>query len=141
MATIPDSFRQLVATGPLATIITLNVDGTPHVSLAWAALEGDELVWSTFFDQRKIENLRRDPRITISFIARESGGETLHPYAVVRGRARITEGGALDLMDRLSPLFIGQDRFPNREMPPGFTVHVTIDRVYGMGPWREDARA
>lgn len=28
-------------------------------------------------------------------------------------------------------------RFPLREVPEGVVVHVTVDRIYGEGPWRE----
>ena len=94
MSTIPPGARDLLATGPLAHVVTLNPDGTPHVSLAWAGLDEDGvgIVWSSFSDQHKLDNLRRDPRISLSFEAPDSGGEPLHPYLVIRGRARIDEG-------------------------------------------------
>jgi len=138
MATIPDGAREFLATGPLAHVITLNPDGTPHVSLAWAGFDGDQIVWSSFFDQHKLDNLRRDPRITLSFQAHESGGERLHPYLVISGRAHISEGGALEVMDKLSEYYLGPgERYPWREAPGGFTVTVAIDKVYGQGSWRE----
>jgi predicted pyridoxine 5'-phosphate oxidase superfamily flavin-nucleotide-binding protein len=101
MVTIPDSLRELLATGPYAHLVTLDPDGTPRVTLQWAGIDGDEIVMATFFniDQAKLANIRRDPRVTLSFEARERGEELLHPYAVVRGRSRITEGGALAVMD------------------------------------------
>lgn len=136
---IPQALRDLFATGPLATVVTIDPDGTPHVTLAWAGIEGDELVMATFFNltQRKLRNLRRDPRVVVSVQAKEHTGQGLWPYAVVQGRVnRITEGGALDLMDRLSEFYIGPgQRYPMREVPDGVVVHVTIDRVYGQGPW------
>ena len=138
MAAISAGVRAFIATGPLAHVVTLDEDGSAHVSMAWVEVQGDELVWATFFDQAKIANLRRDPRITISFQAHGSGGATLHPYLVVQGRARIEEGGALALMDRLSPLFIPPaTEFPFREMPPGLTIRVSVDRVYGQGDWKQ----
>ncbi|MGH8948835.1 MAG: pyridoxamine 5'-phosphate oxidase family protein, partial [Acidimicrobiia bacterium] len=100
-----ESIRDFLATGPLGHVVTLDEDGTPHVTLAWVGVEGDELVWSTFFDQHKLESLRRDPRITISFQANEHHGEGLHPYLVAEGIARIAEGGALPLMDRLAEAY------------------------------------
>jgi len=139
MATIPDPVREFLATGPLAHVITIDPDGTPHVTLSWAGLDGDELVMATFFglDQRKIENLRRDPRMVLLFQANEHSGEGLHPYLVVQGRARMTEGGALDVMDRLAESYIGPgQRFPMREVPPGLVYHVAVERIYGQGPWR-----
>jgi PPOX class probable F420-dependent enzyme len=143
MESIPQSLRDLLATGPLATVATIDPDGTPHTTLAWAGLDGDELVMATFFNlaQRKLRNLRRDPRVVVTFQAKEHTGQGLWPYAVVQGRvSRITEGGALDLMDRLSEFYIGPgQRYPMRDVPEGVVVHVTIDRVYGQGPWAQAA--
>lgn len=42
--TIPQSVRELVATGPLAHITTLSQDGSPHVTVVWLGTEGDEFV-------------------------------------------------------------------------------------------------
>jgi PPOX class probable F420-dependent enzyme len=141
MVEVARSVRDFIAEGPLAHIVTIGEDGMPHVTLAWVGFDGDELVWSTFYhlEQVKLRNLRRDPRIAISFQVKEHSGEGLHPYLVIEGRARITEGGALEIMDRLSPAYIGMDRFPNRDAPAGVVVHVVIDRIYGVGPWKDDA--
>ena len=136
MAQITQEVRDFLATGPLGHVVTLNEDGSPHLTLAWVGVDGDELVWSSFFDQHKLESLRRDPRITISFQANEHTGEGLHPYLVAKGTARITEGGALPVMDRLAEAYIGPGAtFPNRDMPDGFVIHVDVDRFYGLGPW------
>jgi len=138
MAIVTPAAREFLETGPLGHVITLNEEGTPHVSLAWAGFEGDELVFATFNDQPKLRNLRRDPRVTVSFQAHESGGEFLHPYLVVRGQARVTEGGALAVMDRLAPLYIGPGaEFPMRDAPDGFVTRVAIEKIYGVGSWRE----
>lgn len=136
MAEISQSVRDLLATGPLGHVVTLNPDGTPHVTLAWVGVDGDELIWASFFDQHKLESLRGDPRITVSFQANEHTGEGLHPYLVVQGRARMSEGGSLEVMDRLAEVYIGPGAvFPMRDAPEGFVIHVTVDRTYGLGPW------
>jgi PPOX class probable F420-dependent enzyme len=141
MATIPQSARELLATGPLAHVVTLNDDGTPHVSLAWAGFEDDGAVFASFFDQHKIENIRRDPRVSLSFEAKEFEGEGLWPYLVIRGRGRVTNGGALEVMDRLAGFYIGPGaQYPWRDAPPGVVVHVDIDDIYGQGPWRDEAK-
>jgi PPOX class probable F420-dependent enzyme len=140
MPAIPDAVRDLLATGLLAHVVTLDADGTPFVTLAWAGFDGDEIVFATFFetDQRKLRSLRRDPRVTLSFQAKEHTGEGLHPYVVIRGRASITEGGALEVMDRLAEHYIGPGAtYPMRDVPPGVVTHVTIDEIYGIGPWRD----
>ncbi|HSJ51245.1 MAG TPA: PPOX class F420-dependent oxidoreductase [Actinomycetota bacterium] len=139
MAAVPDELRDLLATGPLAHLVTLDPDGTPRVTLQWAGFDGDEIVMATFFqlDQPKLGNIRRDPRVTLSFEARERI-ELLHPYAVVRGRARITEGGALAVMDRLAESYLGPGAvYPMRDVPEGVVIRVTVEKVYGIGPWAE----
>ena len=139
MANIPQSVRDLLATGPLGHLATIDPDGKPHITLTWAGFDGDELVFATFPDQHKIENMRRDPRVTVSFQAQENTGQGLHPYAVISGRVRLTEGGALDVMDRLAPAYMGPGaKFPMRDVPPGFVVHLTVDRIYGVGTWGHD---
>jgi hypothetical protein len=94
---------------------------------------------ATFFnlEQRKLANVRRDPRVTLIFQAKENMGQPLWPYAVVQGRLdRFTEGGALDVMDRLSEHYIGPgQQYPMREVPDGVVWHVTVERIYGQGPW------
>lgn len=133
---IPQSVRDLLATGPLGHLITLDEDGTPHVTLTWAGFDGDDLVFATFPDQHKLESIRRDPRVVLSFQANEHHGQGLHPYAVIEGRATVEAGGALEWMDHLSEVYIAPGaRFPMREVPPGFVTRVTVDRIYGVGPW------
>jgi PPOX class probable F420-dependent enzyme len=139
MTAIPAAVREFLAPGPLAHVVTLGPDGTPHVSLAWAGVDGDQVVFATFYpDQHKIRNLRRDPRVTLSFEATEDTGETLHPYVVIRGRAAISEGGALEVMDHLAEAYIGPgQRFPMRDVPAGVVVRVEVEKIYGHGPWRD----
>ena len=138
MTALTPGARAFLAQGMFAHVITLNPDGTPHVSVAWAGVDGDDVVWATFSDQLKIENLRRDPRITLSFLAHESGGELLHPYLVVRGRAVVSDGGAMAVMDHLAPTYLGPGAvFPLRSMPPGLAIRVEVDKVYGQGAWRK----
>lgn len=139
MSRIPDSVREFLATGPFAHVVTLRADGTPHVSLAWAGVDGDQIVWSTFSDQRKIDHLRRDARIVLSFQAPEFHGQGLYPYLVIEGRvARIDEGGALAVMDSLAEHYIGPGaQFPMRDVQAGLTIHLTPERFYGQGPWKE----
>jgi PPOX class probable F420-dependent enzyme len=141
MSAVPSSLRELLATGPLATVATIDPDGTPHMTLSWAGFDGDEIVLATFFNlaQRKLRNIRRDPRVVLTFQAKQFSGQGLWPYAVVEGRVdRITEGGALDVMDRLAEYYIGPgQRYPMRDTPDGIVLHVSIDRVYGQGPWAQ----
>jgi PPOX class probable F420-dependent enzyme len=142
VATIPQPVRDFLATGPLAHVVTIDPDGTPHVTLSWAGFDGDELVMATLYGegQKKLRNIERDPRVVVSLQANEHSGGGLHPYVVIQGRARISAGGALDLMDQLAEYYIGPgEKFPMRDVPAGLVWHVTVERIYGQGPWKEEA--
>src|SRR5438132_10136622 len=122
MATSPASVRELLATGPLGHVVSIDGDGTAHVTLAWAGFDGEELGMATFFNpgQKKLRNLRRDPRVVVSLHAKEHTGKGLHPYVVIQGRGRITDGGALDVMDRLAESYLGPgQKYPMRDAPAG----------------------
>ena len=42
------------------------------------------------------------------------------------------------VMDRLAEFYIGPgQQFPMRNVPPGLTVRVAVERVYGVGSWRQ----
>ena len=63
---LPDSARELLESDAVATVVTLNGDGSPQITSAWVGLDGDQIVIATMPDQRKLRNLRRDPRVAIS---------------------------------------------------------------------------
>ena len=134
---IPASARELLESSALAHVVTLNRDGSPHVTLAWCGLEGDEVVMATMPDQRKLRNMRRDPRISISLETGRVNEHGLTEYLVVYGRARIVEGGAAELLQQLAYTYIGPGvKFPPMpDPPPGYVTRVTVERLGGIGPW------
>ncbi len=137
MSELPASVRAFLATGPIAHVVTLNRDGDPDVSVAWVGVEDDEIVIGTMSDQRKLRNLRADPRIAMSFQAPGRDDYGLDRYLVLRGRARVTEGGAAALLQDLARTYLGPDViFPGiPNPPPGFVIRMAVDKVSGNGPW------
>jgi PPOX class probable F420-dependent enzyme len=132
--------RQVVASGALAHLVTVNEDGSPQVAVVWAGLDGDELV-SAHLDgrQKKLENIRRDPRVVVSFEALGDNGIGMRNYLVIHGRARITEGGAPELLQALAQIYVGPGTVfpPMPDPPPGFIIHIEPTRVGGSGPWSD----
>ena len=128
----------LLASDAVATVVTLDPDGTPQLSAAWVGLEGSEIVFGTLPNQRKLDNLRRDPRVALMVQSERVNEWGLREYLVVNGTARITEGGAPELLQRLARTYLGPDvvfpAMPNP--PPGFVTHVRVERISGIGPWR-----
>lgn len=134
---IPDAARVLLESDAVAHVVTLNADGSPHVTAAWVGLEDDEIVLATLPDQRKLRNLRRDPRIALSVPSREVNDWGLLEYLVVYGTARVTQGGAAEMLQRLAHTYLGPNVvFPNMpDPPPGFVTRITPERLGGVGPW------
>jgi PPOX class probable F420-dependent enzyme len=135
---LSDAALVLLASDAVATVVTLDPDGSPHVSAAWVGVEDGEIVIGTLDDQRKLRNLRRDPRIALTVQSEHVNDWGLREYLVINGTARITEGGAAALLQRLAHIYIGPDVvFPAMpDPPPGFVTRIHIERVSGIGPWR-----
>ena len=134
---IPESVRTVLDSDALAHMVTIGSDGGPRVTLAWAGLEGDEIVIATLPEQRKLADLRRDPRVVLSFETDKVNEWGLREYLVVYGRAEVTEGGAPEVLQRLALTYLGPDvTFPPMpDPPPGFVTRITPERFSGVGPW------
>jgi PPOX class probable F420-dependent enzyme len=134
---IPESIRKLIEAGTPAHLVTLNPDGSPQVSLVWVGLDRQEIVAAHLPENRKVKNLRRDPRVAVSIQARTKSAMGLIEYAVLYGTAQIQEGGAADLLQKLAEVYIGPGvKFPPMENPPpGFITRIRVDRISGVGPW------
>jgi PPOX class probable F420-dependent enzyme len=136
---IPDSAREVLEGPGLAHLVTIDPDGRPQVSIVWAGLDGDEIVAGHLPEHRKIRNIRRDPRVALSVETANTNEIGLAEYLVVHGRARITEGGAAELLQRLARTYLGPEvKFPPvDEPPPGYITHIAVERIGGVGPWAE----
>lgn len=129
--------KRVITSGALAHVVTLDPDGRPNVTLAWAGLEGEEIVMATLPDQRKLKNMRRDPRVALSFETDRVNEIGLTEYLVVHGRARVVPGGGPELLQRLAHVYLGPDvKFPPMpNPPPGFVTRVSVEKLAGIGPW------
>jgi len=136
---IPDSARALLEGPALAHLVTLNANGSPQVSIIWVGVDGDEIVAAHMAERQKVRNIRRDPRVAISIEANTLNERGLVEYLVLHGRARITEGGAADLLQKLAHIYLGPGvKFPPMNDPPeGFVTHITVERIGGVGPWAQ----
>jgi PPOX class probable F420-dependent enzyme len=134
---LPDSARAVLESSALAHLVTLEPDGRPQVSIVWVGLDGDEIVAAHLPEHRKVRNMRRDSRVALSVEAGSHNALGLAEYVVVHGRARITEGGAPELLQQLAHTYLGPEvKFPPMaDPPPGYITHITVERIGGVGPW------
>jgi PPOX class probable F420-dependent enzyme len=137
---LSDSARELIGNGADATLVTLNPDGSPQVTLVWVALQstpdGDELVTAHLSEHKKVRNVRNDPRVAVTILSDGHVGEVMRPYLAINGTARIVEGGAPELLKDLAQTLAAPNaQFPPQDAPPGFLTRIRIDKVSGVGPW------
>jgi PPOX class probable F420-dependent enzyme len=132
--------RAYIEAGPMCHLATIAKDGRPHQSLVWVGIDNDELVIAHLFEYRKVHNVRRDPRVSVSISSGSRNAIGQHEYLVVEGLARVTEGGAPELLQRLGPIYLQRPGIkypPMDNPPPGWVTHITPTRIRGWGPWQE----
>jgi PPOX class probable F420-dependent enzyme len=136
-----ESARNLIGKGADATLVTLNADGSPHVSLVWVALQstpdGDELVVGHLSKtgNKKVRNIRNDPRVALTVVSPRNAGQPISLWLSINGTARITEGGAPELLKNLAENLCPDLDFVPEGTPPGFLTRIRVDKVGGVGPW------
>jgi PPOX class probable F420-dependent enzyme len=139
---IPQSVREVIEKGPFAHVTTLNRDGSPQVTVVWVGIEGEEFVMAHLAMHQKVKNIRRDPRVALSLLGDKTNAQGMREYVVAYGNARVTEGGAVPLLQRLAPIYLG----PGADYPPasmrniaGYVTRITPARFSGIGPWVQQA--
>jgi PPOX class probable F420-dependent enzyme len=136
MSVLNDAARAVIEGPGLAHLVTLNEDGSPQASVVWIGLDGDELVTAHLGAYQKVRNVERDPRVVVSIETDEESPYGLTPYLVVSGTARVQQGGAAELLDRLAQTYLGEGRtMAPHDAPPGYVLRITPAKVTGVGPW------
>ncbi|QOF29098.1 PPOX class F420-dependent oxidoreductase [Mycobacteroides abscessus] len=135
-----DAARALIGAGADATLVTVNPDGSPQVSVVWVALQstpdGDELVAAHLSgNYKKLRNIRRDPHVALTVLAPSQPGQQ-REYLAVTGSARVVEGGAPELLSQLAVALLGSDEhFPPPNSPEGYLTRIRVESAGGHGPW------
>jgi PPOX class probable F420-dependent enzyme len=66
-----------------AVLGTTNASGSPHLTVMWYLLDGDEIVFNTKAGRTKEGNLERDPRVSLLVYAEDS-----YSYIRIDGKVR-----------------------------------------------------
>jgi PPOX class probable F420-dependent enzyme len=123
--------------GPqLGHLTTINPDGSPHSTVVWVTEEGGEVVCAHLSDDyRKLHNVARDPRVSITVELASIAPSGFQHHVVIEGRARLTEGGGAELLQRLAHVYLGPEvTFPGPGAPAGFVLRTAVDKVRGVYP-------
>jgi len=129
--------RAALTAGRLGHLVTIDPDGSPQVSVVWIGLDGDDIVVGHLMGGRKVTNIARDPRVALTVEAEGANPVGMTNYLSVHGTARLVEGGAPELLQRLAEVYLGPGvKFPPfDDPPPGHVIHITAERIGGVGPW------
>jgi Pyridoxamine 5'-phosphate oxidase len=134
-----DAAQQLVRNNP-GTLITLNRDGSAQVSLVWLEIatttNGDhELVTGHLDAYLKVRNIRREPRVALSFVSTDRS-KPFTPYLDCQGGGSDRRGWRprTDCGSEQQVVW-PRDWLSATGAPPGYRTCVTIEKVGGIGPW------
>jgi PPOX class probable F420-dependent enzyme len=129
--TLSAKARTLIARPVLASLATLNADGSPQITPLWIDLDGDDLLFNTAEGRVKARNLHHDTRVAVSVIDPDD------PYNVVAVRGtvvEITTDGADAHIDSLAKKYLNVDSYPmRREGEVRIKVRVRTDHIAMQG--------
>jgi PPOX class probable F420-dependent enzyme len=130
MASLSDAQKTFIAETPIyAVVTTLRADGSPHSTVIWVDVEGDDIVFNTAVGRAKDVHLKADPRIAVALV------DPQNPYkwVSVSGTATIGPEGDIAMIHRLSHKYMGKDYPWLREGEIRITVTVHADKVDSLG--------
>jgi PPOX class probable F420-dependent enzyme len=128
----------LIATGRAAHLATVDPDGSPQLSVVWVGVEGNDIYFTSLGPRRKVDNIARDPRVSISIASGVLNEHGLEEHIVVRGTAHIEAGDGKRRLGELADVYLGPGSgFPPADAPDGVTVFIAPTHIGGVGPWVE----
>jgi PPOX class probable F420-dependent enzyme len=128
---LSEKARALITRPLLASLATLNPDGSPQITPLWIDLDGDDVVFNTAQGRKKARNLERDARVAVTVIDPDD------PYNVVAFQGTVTDvttEGADAHIDALAKKYLGVDTYPmRRDGEVRLRVTVRTDRIAMQG--------
>ena len=128
---LSEKARALIARPVLASLATLNPDGSPQITPLWVDLDGDDVVFNTAQGRKKARNLERDARVAVTVIDPDD------QYNVVAFQGTVTDvttDGADAHIDALAKKYLGVDTYPmRREGEVRIRVTVRTDHIAMQG--------
>jgi|SRR4051812_30808622 PPOX class probable F420-dependent enzyme len=102
---LPPDLVALLRQPSLCYLSTIMADGSPQLTQTWIDTDGEQILINTVHGHRKVENIERDPRVTIAV----SDPKQLARYFEIRGRVlSITTEGAVEHIEKLSQRYLGR---------------------------------
>jgi len=106
---IPPSHEDILNSQALAHVATLGPNGEPQVNPVWFDWDGENILFSQTKTRQKYRNLRRNPKIALSFV------DPANPYRYLEIRGdvvSIDEDPNKAFIDKMAKKYLGQDKYP-----------------------------
>jgi PPOX class probable F420-dependent enzyme len=131
MAKLGEEQRKFLDENPFVGIATtLRNDGSPHSTVVWVDVTNGTVGFNTARGRAKERHLSRDPRASLLMIDPNNAFK----WVAVSGRARLTEDGADEQIDKLAKKYLGKDEYPWRNpAETRLSVQITPEQVDSAG--------
>ncbi len=130
----PDEAWRFLENGQMtATFASVRADGRPHAVPTWYAVDGDEIVFTTWHTTVKAANIRERPSVVVVV----QDPRPPYTYVSIEGDARLIDdlSQCRDVSTRLGAKYMGADRaeeFGKRNGVPGeLVVRVRPTKIFG----------
>jgi PPOX class probable F420-dependent enzyme len=108
---LPDVLRELLARPNPAVMATLRSDGYPVTVPTWYVFENDRVLVSLDESRKRLDHLRRDPRVSLTVF----DGENWYTHVGLIGRVdELADDTGLDDVDRIARHYTGEP-YPVRD--------------------------
>jgi PPOX class probable F420-dependent enzyme len=122
MAKLEEKPRKFLDDSPYVGVVTtLREDGSPHSTIVWVDIEGDEVSFNTALGRAKPKHLEHDPRASLLMVDPNDAFK----WVAVSGPVEMTQDGADAQIDKLAKKYLGKDEYPWRN-PEETRVKVLI---------------
>ena len=123
MTGLPDELARFFLDANYAAVATVNVDGSPQLTVVWVDYDGENVLFNTAAGRSKPRNIERGSLVSVLVF----DGTDFNRWVSVTGPAEIEEDADRTHADKLAQKYAGRERFGGTEQR--LIVRVRPDRV------------
>ena len=123
---LPPEADALLRRANPAVIATLLESGAPHTAVTWYDWDGEHILVNMDASRLRLENMRRDPRVTLTVL---DGPDWYRQLTLFGHVAEIRDDADFEDINRLSLRYTRRP-FGNRQRPR-ISALIELDRWYG----------
>lgn len=126
MPALTETARDLFSRPILGWATAVRPDGSPHNTVVWVDVDGDDVLFNTAIGRVKDRYLQDNPTVSLSVLDPEDNFR----WASVSGPVTLSTDDGDAIIDRLAKKYLDADSYPYRNpAEQRVTVRVTVDRL------------